>query len=105
MVASRWQNTRCDGEIFDLNGNDSGKKNRVENCESRPGEALVQPPANANAHGANGQLAAKNLLPQQVGGILSSIIAQPLALFILILSALQVQRGQRPYDTVMYERG
>lgn len=65
----------------------------------------MQPPANANTHGANGQLAAKNLLPQQVGGILSSIIAQPLALFILILSALQVQRGQRPMTQLCMKEG
>lgn len=40
----------------------------------------VQPPANTNIQRTNGQLAGRNVLFQQVVGILSSSITRPLAL-------------------------
>lgn len=63
--------------------------------------ARVQP----NAQRANGQLTGRNLL-QQIGGvILSSSVTHPLALFILILSALGVQQRQRARTQLRYEKG
>lgn len=65
-------------------------------CDHAQVSDRVQPPANANIQRASGQLAERNVLFQQLVGILSSSITRPLALLFIDPLCASGAEGTKP---------